>query len=90
MNKFFSCLAALCIVVIFLISLTCGSALAAEYVLKFGATVQEDSASGISMTQYFKPYVEEKSNGRISVEVYCNSILGGDRQLYESIQVNTV
>jgi tripartite ATP-independent transporter DctP family solute receptor len=42
------------------------------------------------MTDYFKPYVEEKSGGRISVEVYCNSILGGDRQLYESLQFNTV
>ena len=78
------------IAVVLLISLTCGSASAAEFVLKFGATVQEDSASGISMIEYFKPYVEEKSNGRISVEVYCNSVLGGDRQLYESLQVNTV
>ena len=71
-------------------TLTCGLTQAAEFTLKFGATVQEDSASGISMIKYFKPYVEEKSNGRISVEVYCNSVLGGDRQLYESLQVNTV
>ncbi|MDR1875204.1 MAG: TRAP transporter substrate-binding protein [Synergistaceae bacterium] len=67
-----------------------GGAEAAEFTLKFGATVQEDSASGISMIEYFKPYVEEKSNGRIAVEIYCNSVLGGDRQMYESLQVNTL
>jgi tripartite ATP-independent transporter DctP family solute receptor len=67
-----------------------GGAGAAEFTLKFGASVQEDSASGISMIEYFKPYVEEKSNGRIAVEVYCNSVLGGDRQMYESLQVNTL
>jgi tripartite ATP-independent transporter DctP family solute receptor len=67
-----------------------GGAQAAEFTLKIGATVQEDSASGISLIEYFKPYVEEKSNGRIAVEVYCNSVLGGDRQMYESLQVNTL
>jgi tripartite ATP-independent transporter DctP family solute receptor len=67
-----------------------GRVQAAEFTLKFGATVQEDSASGISMIEYFKPYVEEKSGGRIAVEVYCNSVLGGDRQMYESLQVNTL
>jgi tripartite ATP-independent transporter DctP family solute receptor len=67
-----------------------GSAQAADFTLKIGATVQEDSASGLSLTQYFKPYVEEKSGGRIKVEVYCNSVLGGDRQMFESLQVNTL
>lgn len=67
-----------------------GAAQAADFVLKIGSTVQDDSASGISLTKYFKPYVEEKSGGRIAVEVYNNSILGADRQLFESLQMNTV
>jgi tripartite ATP-independent transporter DctP family solute receptor len=67
-----------------------GVAHAAEFTLKIGATIQEDSASGISLIKYLKPYVEEKSGGRIAVEVYCNSVLGGDRQMYESLQVNTL
>ncbi|MDR3230723.1 MAG: TRAP transporter substrate-binding protein, partial [Synergistaceae bacterium] len=67
-----------------------GNAQAADFTLKIGATVQEDSASGISLIEYFKPWVEEKSGGRIKVEVYCNSVLGGDRQMYESLQVNTL
>ena len=90
MNKFSLFITKFLIAVLVTVSITCGPVCAAEFVLKFGATVQEDSASGISMIEYFKPYVEEKSNGRISVEVYCNSVLGGDRQLYESLQVNTV
>ena len=89
MNRFFSGFSKVTAVVL-LVFLTCGPAMSAEFVLRFGATVQEDSASGISMTDYFKPYVEENSNGRISVEVYLNSVLGGDRQLYESLQMNTV
>ena len=72
------------------ISLSCGVANAAPLTLKIGSTVQDDSASGISLTKYFKPYVEEKSGGKIVVEVYNNSVLGGDRQLYESLQMNTV
>jgi tripartite ATP-independent transporter DctP family solute receptor len=68
----------------------CGAAQAADFTLKIGATVQEDSATGIALIEYFKPYVEEKSNGRIAVEVYCNSVLGGDRQMFESLQMNTL
>ena len=62
----------------------------AEYKLLVGSTVQDDSASGIALIEYFKPYVEEKSGGRIAVEVQNNSVLGGDRELYEALQLNTV
>ena len=73
-----------------LVSFSCSVADAAAFTLKIGSTVQDDSASGLSLTKYFKPYVEEKSGGKIVVEVYNNSVLGGDRQLFESLQVNTV
>ena len=61
-----------------------------EFKLITGSTVQDDSASGIALLEYFKPYVEEKSNGRIQVDVQNNSVLGGDRELYEALQLNTV
>jgi tripartite ATP-independent transporter DctP family solute receptor len=63
---------------------------AAQFTLKIGSTIQDDSASGISLIKYFKPYVEEKSGGKITVAVDNNSVLGGDRQLFESLQMNTV
>ncbi len=75
---------------ILFISVSCGAAAAADFTLKIGSTVQDDSASGISLLKYFKPYVEEKSGGKIAVEVYNNSVLGADRQLFESLQMNTV
>lgn len=55
-----------------------------------GSTVQDDSASGVALLEYFKPYVEKQSGGRIQVEVQNNSVLGGDRELYEALQLNTV
>lgn len=59
-------------------------------ILKVGSTVQDDSACGLALNEYFKPYIEEKSNGKIIVEVYNNGVLGGDRQLFEALQINTV
>lgn len=62
----------------------------AEFKLVIGSTIQDDSASGIALLEYFKPYIEEHSNGRIQVDVQNNSVLGGDRDLYEGLQLNTV
>ena len=62
----------------------------AEFRLVIGSTIQDDSASGIALLDYFEPYIEEKSGGRIAVEVQNNSVLGGDRELYEALQLNTV
>jgi tripartite ATP-independent transporter DctP family solute receptor len=61
-----------------------------EFKMTVGSTIQDDSASGIALLEYFKPYVEKNSNGRIQVEVQNNSVLGGDRELYEALQLNTV
>lgn len=63
---------------------------APEYVLKIGATVQDASATGKALLEYFEPYIEEHSNGRIDVQVYNNSVLGDDNTLYQSLQTNTV
>lgn len=60
------------------------------YKLIVGSTVQDDSASGLALLEYFKPYVEEKSNGRITVDVQNNSVLGSDRELFEGLQMNTL
>lgn len=62
----------------------------AEITMLVGSTVQDDSASGIAVLEYLKPYIEEHSNGRIFVDVKNNSVLGGDRDLYEALQLNTL
>ena len=69
---------------------TSGTTSDPEFTLIVGSTIQDDSASGIALIEYFKPYVEENSNGRIRVDVQNNSVLGGDRELFEALQLNTV
>lgn len=58
--------------------------------LIIGATIQDDSAAGVAMQEVFKPYIEEKSEGRITVELATNSVLGGDREMYEMLQMGTL
>ena len=69
---------------------TSGGDTGETYTLLVGSTVQDDSASGKALIEYFKPYIEEHSDGRIKVDVQNNSVLGGDRELYEALQMNTV
>jgi C4-dicarboxylate-binding protein DctP len=38
----------------------------------------------------FKKFVEEKSNGRVVVEIYPNGQLGGDRQMTEAVSLGTL
>lgn len=60
------------------------------YTLKIGSTVQDDSATGIALYEYFEKYIEENSDGRIQVEVYNNSTLGDDNTLFQQLQTNAV
>ncbi|MDR1245901.1 MAG: TRAP transporter substrate-binding protein [Clostridiales Family XIII bacterium] len=63
---------------------------AAPITLKIASTVTDDSPGGAILLNLFKPEIESRSEGRIVVEVYNNSILGGDRQLYEALQLGTL
>ncbi|UOR10229.1 DctP family TRAP transporter solute-binding subunit [Halobacillus amylolyticus] len=38
----------------------------------------------------FQEIVEKKTNGKINVEVYPNGVLGGDREVLEGLQLNTI
>jgi tripartite ATP-independent transporter DctP family solute receptor len=58
--------------------------------MKIGSTVTDDSPGGAVLLNLFEPEIEKRSEGRIDVEVYNNSILGGDRQLYEALQLGTL
>lgn len=60
------------------------------YTLLMGSTLADDSPVGKAVLEYFKPYVEEHSNGRIVVDYQGNSVLGSDRELYEGLQLNTI
>ena len=61
----------------------------AEFLIKVGHVVDETNAMhrGIAM---FKDEVEEKSGGRIAVEIYPNGVLGGDSDLVDAVKMGVI
>jgi tripartite ATP-independent transporter DctP family solute receptor len=61
-----------------------------SYKIKVAYVVPETQSTHIAAKDVFKKYVEEKSGGRIRVELYPNGQLGGDRQAIEAVQLGTI
>lgn len=57
--------------------------------IRYGSADAEDVAV-VQGILAFKEYVEDASNGSIKVETYTSGVLGGDRELCESLQIGTV
>src|SRR5690625_6512843 len=49
-----------------------------------------DNAVNIALNEKFKTIVEEESNGSLEVEVYSNSQLGGEEQMWDSVKNGTL
>lgn len=49
-----------------------------------------DKSAQYESAQYFKELVEERSDGRITVEVHHSSALGDDREMMEDLQVGAL
>ena len=60
-----------------------------EYTLQLAYAAAEDKINSPIMKQ-FKENVEKKSNGKIKIDIYPNSQLGGDRELIESCQAGNI
>ena len=60
-----------------------------KVIIKLGHVEPEDRSTH-KATLEFKKYVEEQSGGKISVEIYPNGQLGGDRQMLESVALGTI
>jgi tripartite ATP-independent transporter DctP family solute receptor len=85
-NRFFL----ICAVSFFLLPLFAGeSYAAAKYVIKHGSVGADNQPAGIAIREV-EQFLEEKSNGEIDFQVYGNSMLGGDRQVCEGMQIGTV
>lgn len=80
------------VLVFAIISLAVTPVFSAEktYKIKVAYVVPEAQSTHVAARDYFKKYVEEKSKGRISVELYPNGVLGGDRQAIEAVQLGTI
>lgn len=60
------------------------------YTIKLAHVVAETQSTHIAARDVFKKYVEEKSAGKIKVEIYPNGQLGSDRQAIEAVQLGTI
>ena len=58
-------------------------------IIKFSHVVAVDTPKGLA-SEYFKKLVEERSNGRIKIEVYPNSQLYKDKEELEALQLGAV
>lgn len=58
-------------------------------VIKLGHVEPEDRSTHMAALE-FKKYVEEKSAGKLTVEIYPNGQLGGDRQETEAVALGTL
>lgn len=56
------------------------------YTFSYGTVGNEEEATFRAASRWAE-YMEEKSNGRIKVELYPNGQLGNDRELQESVQM---
>ena len=63
---------------------------AADYTLKIAFIGPESHGQYIGLNTYFKPEVEKRTNGRVSVEIYPNAQLGSDRQAIEGCSLGTL
>ena len=66
-----------------------GAALAAEHTFSFAHSVGEESTqqvAGLAM----KKYIEEKSGGKIVINIFPNAQLGADREQMEGVQEGSI
>lgn len=59
-------------------------------VIKVAHVMPEIHAYHTTLLEFFKKDIEEKSNGRIKVEVYGSGQLGGERQSVEATGIGTI
>jgi len=61
------------------------------YTIKMAYLVPESQSSHVAARDFFKKHVEEKSKGRLKVELYPNGqLFSGDRQAIEAVQLGTI
>lgn len=66
------------------ITLACASANAADYELSFGLTAG-NTANEYKAVELFAKEVEEKSGGKIKIDIFGNAQLGDDRSMMEQV-----
>lgn len=63
--------------------------MAKAYVIKFSHVVAVDTPKG-QAAEYFKKIVEERTKGKVKVQVYPNAVLYNDREAIEALKMNAI
>ncbi|GHD76254.1 TRAP transporter substrate-binding protein [Vogesella fluminis] len=66
-----------------------GAAHAADFVIKFSHVVAQDTPKG-KAAEYFKKLAEQRTKGRVQVQVFPNSQLYKDKEEMEALQLGAV
>jgi C4-dicarboxylate-binding protein DctP len=66
-----------------------GTGWAQTYTIKFSHVVAEDTPKGQG-AKYFKKIVEERTDGKVEVQVYPNAALYNDREAIEALKMNAI
>jgi tripartite ATP-independent transporter DctP family solute receptor len=61
-----------------------------SYTIKLTHVVATNHASHITTENVFKKCVEERSNGRLKVQIFPDGQLGGDREAIEAVQMGNI
>ena len=74
------------VLVSLVISLTATkSVIAADYNFKFG-TVSADTEPLLDAMRYMAKNIEDRSGGRIEIDVYGGAVLGTNKEVYEQVK----
>lgn len=61
-----------------------------KYTIRVAHSMTDQSSYHKSIEEYFKKPIEEKTGGRITVEIYPSSQLGGEREAFESVGMGNI
>ncbi len=80
---------AICCVLCMLLGLASLASAEEPYVFKFAHSMSEQSARHQSMLK-FKELIEEKSGGRIQVEIYASGLMGSESETMDMVAMNVI
>jgi len=82
----------ICLVIALLMVFSCAIYVSAkaEFVIKASLDRGPNEPDPVAFRQTFQKVVEEKSNGRIEVQLFTAGALGGERDVLEGLQLGTV
>ena len=74
----------------FILTVSCAKRDSGEVVFRYANEQPEAALRSQSMIKFFKEQLEERSNGRIKVELFFGGVLGNERELMDFVQTGVL